>query len=298
MVDSGAVSLSPVIRPLLPADVPAAAAVGGAALSDQIPAEFLPSTPIERAHVVRRQQARVAHLLGTDPDGVWVAELAGEVVGVALGLVREDVWGLSLLGVRPGLQGQGIGGPLLRAALAYSDGRRGAIILSSTDPRAMRSYARAGFAIRPALAAAGQINRSRIPDGLRSRPGDPTADAELLDAASRHARGASHRRDLQAFLNAGDRLLVLDGRGFAIHRGGSPILVAAFDPEGAADLMWSCLADGPAGGTVHVDYVTAGNDWAVEVALDAGLALSPDGPVFVRGDTGPLAPYLPSGAYL
>jgi GNAT superfamily N-acetyltransferase len=298
VVDSGGVSPSPVIRPLLPADVPAAAAVGGAALSDQIPVEFQPATPAERAHLVRRQQARVAHLLDTDPAGAWVAELADEVVGVALGLVREDVWGLSLLGVRPGLQGQGIGGPLLRAALAYGEGRRGAIILSSTDPRAMRSYARAGFAVKPALAAAGQINRSRIPGGLRSRPGDLAADADLLHASSRHARGASHGPDLQAFLDAGDRLLVLDDHGFAMHRGGSPILLAAFDPEAAADLMWSCLADGPAGGTVHVDYLTEGNDWAVAVALDAGLSLSPDGPVFVRGDTGPFAPYLPSGAYL
>jgi hypothetical protein len=29
-----------------------------------------------------------------------------------------------------------------------------------------------------------------------------------------------------------------------------------------------------------------------------GLALTPDGPIFTRGDVGPLAPYLPSGAYL
>ena len=32
--------------------------------------------------------------------------------------------------------------------------------------------------------------------------------------------------------------------------------------------------------------------------LDAGLALKPGGAVFVRGDVGPFAPYLPSGAYL
>jgi hypothetical protein len=36
----------------------------------------------------------------------------------------------------------------------------------------------------------------------------------------------------------------------------------------------------------------------VQACLRAGLALSPDGPVYVRGDVGPLAPYLPSGAYL
>lgn len=291
-------SSAAIVRPLVPADVPAAAAVGGAALSDQIPAAFQPPTPAERARLVRRQQARVAHLLDTDPDGVWVAELDGEIVGVALGLVRDDIWGLSLFGVRPGLQGQGIGRPLLDAALGYAAARRGAIILSSSDPRAMRSYARAGFAVKPALAAAGEINRSRVPSDLRSRPGDLDGDRDLLDAVSRHVRTAAHGPDLGAFVAAGDQLLVLDGGGFAMSRDGSPMLVAAFDEESATDLAWSCLAGGAPGAPVHLDFITEGNDWAVAVALDAGLSLSPDGPVFVRGDTGPFSPYLPSGAYL
>ncbi|HMJ37174.1 MAG TPA: GNAT family N-acetyltransferase [Baekduia sp.] len=288
----------PAVRLLQPADVPAAAAVGGASLSDQIPVALQPTTPAERAHLVRRQQARVSHLLATDPEGSWVAEVDGEIVGVALALVRDDIWGLSLFGVRPGLQGQGIGRLLLAAALGYAAGRRGALILSSTDPRAMRSYARAGFAVKPALAAAGAINRARLPAGLRTRAGDVEADRELLDAVSRHVRTAAHGRDLGAFVAAGDRLLVLDGRGFAVSRRGSPILLAAFDDEAATDLLWSCLADGAPGAPVHLDYVTQGNDWAVAVALEAGLSLSPDGPVFVRGETGPFAPYLPSGAYL
>jgi hypothetical protein len=36
----------------------------------------------------------------------------------------------------------------------------------------------------------------------------------------------------------------------------------------------------------------------VRPVLDAGLVLKPGGAVFVRGDVGPLTPYLPSGAYL
>jgi hypothetical protein len=99
-------------------------------------------------------------------------------------------------------------------------------------------------------------------------------------------------------LATGGELLVVDGRGWAVHRDGSPMVVAAFDDDAARDLLWSCFAAGPPGAQVHVDYVTQGNDWAVEVVLDMGLALSPDGPVFTRGDLGPLAPYLPSGAYL
>jgi GNAT superfamily N-acetyltransferase len=298
VVDCDAVSAASIVRPLQPEDVPAAAAVGWASLERFVPEEFRPPDDATRAELDRRQQARTAHLQATDPDGCWVAELDGEVVGVALALVRDGVWGLSLFGVRPGLQGQGIGGPILAAALRSAEACRGAIILSSTDPRAMRRYFRSGFAVRPSLAAAGAINRSRLPAGLRSRAGDAEADGDLLDAASHHVRGATHRPDVGAMLAGGGELLVLDDGGFAVHREGSPVLVAALDDAGATDLLWSCLAAGPAGGPVHVDYVTAGNDWAIAVALDAGLSLSPDGPVFVRGETGPLAPYLPSGAYL
>ena len=58
------------------------------------------------------------------------------------------------------------------------------------------------------------------------------------------------------------------------------------------------LAAVPPGGTAHVDFLTAGQDWAIRACLDAGLALSPDGPFFTGGELGPLRPYIPSGAYL
>jgi hypothetical protein len=47
-----------------------------------------------------------------------------------------------------------------------------------------------------------------------------------------------------------------------------------------------------------VEVLTARQQWAIETCLDAGLAFSPAGPLFVRGTLGPLVPYLPSGAYL
>ncbi|HEY6761989.1 MAG TPA: GNAT family N-acetyltransferase [Baekduia sp.] len=284
---------------MTPDDVAAASQVGRDALNALYPVEFQPSSDEERERHRIRSEGRIAHLLRTDPEGAWVAEAHdGEVVGLALALVREDVWGLSLFAVKNGLQGQGIGGPLLAGALRWAEGRRGAMILSSTDPRALRRYFRAGFAIRPCLAAAGQINRARIPAGLTARAGDVEDDAELIAAVSRHVRTASHAEDVGEMVRTGGRLLVVDGRGWAVAREGSPMLVAARDDEAAADLLWSCFAAGAPGESVHVDFIGQGNDWAVAVALDMGLSLTPDGPIFARGDVGPLAPYLPSGAYL
>src|SRR6059058_3993807 len=232
------------------ADVAAADLVAYDALQGALPQ--LGETFEQRA---RRGQSRVAHLLETDPGGAWVAESAeGRVVGVALALLREGLWGLSLLAVEPALQGNGIGRRLLDAALSYADAARGAIILSSTDPKAMRRYARAGFALRPAVAAAGIVG--------------------------------------------GAELLVLGDRGFVVHCEGTPRLLAALDEEAAQALLRAALAASSPGATVQVDFISAGQDWAVAVALEAGLALSPDGPIFVRGDVGPLRHHLPSGAYL
>ena len=68
-------------------------------------------------------------------------------------------------------------------------------------------------------------------------------------------------------------------------------------PEVATDLLWSCLAEGN-GKEGEARWITGAQSWAVPVVLDAGLSLSPAGPICVRGELGPLTPYLPSGPFL
>jgi ribosomal protein S18 acetylase RimI-like enzyme len=284
------------IRPLRPEDVPAADLVAWGALRRAVPPEQLPDEAVRSP----RGRGRIAHVLATDPGGCWVAEAGGEVVGVALAIMREGLWGLSLFGVRDDHHALGIGTRLLAPALAYGDGARSGIILSSEHPAAMRQYARAGFTLHPAVAAAGMLDRALLPAGLRSRPADlcDEGDRATIDRASRHVRGASHGADVDAMGAFGWDLLVLPGQGWAAHRDGSPGLVAATTAAAARDLALSCLATAPSGTSVHLDFITAANQWAVELALDQRLALSPEGPVFARGALGPMAPYLPSGAFL
>jgi len=101
-------------------------------------------------------------------------------------------------------------------------------------------------------------------------------------------------------LKTGSRLLVIDGpegSGYAIVWEGSPALLAATTPEAATDLLWSCLAES-GGSDDEVHWITDAQNWALPVVLGAGLSLSPAGPICVRGELGPLTPYLPSGPFL
>jgi GNAT superfamily N-acetyltransferase len=292
------ISAAVTIRPMLPDDVEGARAAATEALGDLHP-EPQP-TEEEQRNQVAGFNARAAHLQRTDPRGCWVAELDGEIIGAALSLIREDVWGFSLFGVRPAHHGAGIGSRLYAPALEYGAQARGGIILSSLHPAAMRMYAFSpGYRLIPTIGLSGAWNPSRLPARLRCRPGDLDADAETIEAASRHVRGASHLRDLPTLLDRpGAALLVIDGDGFACARDGNLTLLAARTRSAAADLLWGALASGPRGATVSVDSISAENGWAITAGLEVGLALTRCGPTFVRGDLGTLGPFLPNGAYL
>jgi GNAT superfamily N-acetyltransferase len=285
------------IRPLRPQEAAAAAAAGRTALEELYPEELSPDDEALRS---AGATTRVAHLQRTDPGGCWVAEIDGEVVGVALGLIREGIWGFSLFGVLPAVQGRGIGSRIYAPALQYGAGASGGIILSSSHPAAMRRYARSpGYRLIPTVGLSGAWNRRGAPPALRCRAGDLSADAETIVAASRHARGASHLADLPTLLERpGSALLVIEGEGFACAHRGSPTLLAARTEAAAEDLLWGAITSGPRGGTVSVDFVSAENQWAIRAGLDAGLSITECGPMFLRGQLGTMAPYLPSGSYL
>ena len=284
-----------VLRPMTAEDAPAVLECMVAAFADLERRSGQPESPPPPSPAPGL--VRVRHLVATDPGGAWVAEDGGRLVGAALALVREGVWGLSLLVVDPPAQSAGAGSRLLRAALEHGNGSRGGIILGSEDERALRAYARAGFDLRPSMDARGTVRRPvAAPDGVRDVRWPQ--DQDLVDAAGRFVRGAGHGTDVPAWLEAGAAMLVHDAGGFAVHWGGRVIAVAAVDESVAADLLRGVLARLDAGDEASVDFITAGQDWAVGVLLDVGLRLRVGGAVFTRGEVGPMRPYLPSGAYL
>ena len=240
---------------------------------------------------------RFRRLLEADPSGAWLAERDGALAGAALALLREGLWGLSLLVVDPPAQGTGAGRELLARAWAYGDGARGRVVLSSSDPRAMRVYALLGLAVEPAVAAKGAPRGMAAPDGVRA--GGPD-DLPLTDAVDRAVRGAGHGGDMLAMLAAGHELLVAPEQGYVVMRGSQVRLLAAYDDDVARDLLRAALARiAELGEEAHVEFMTARQQWAIEVCVEARLDLLADcGCVFTSGDVGPFAPYLPSGAYL
>ena len=264
-------------------------------------------TPEDRARMENRTPEEVARrkeslrrILVTDPDGAWVAENDGRIVGVVLARRREGLWVLSLLTVDAEYRSRGIGKALLGHALSYAEGCRGSLLASSSHPAALRRYAMAGFTLLPALAATGTVRREKLPAKLAVRDGDES-DLELAAEVDRYLRGAPHGPDLEFLLDTGCRLFVSERRnvrGYAVSRDGSPGIVAATTQETASELLWACLADAPDEEEITVPCLTGEQGWAVDVTLSAGLALGSWGALCKRGEVGPLTPYLPNGALL
>ena len=260
--------------------------------------EPAPDGPRPPARAERwRQRAR--HLLEHDAGGCWVAEDEVGIFGAALSLRRENLWALSSYAVLPRAQSRGAGKALLETALRYSEGCLRGMIYSSPDPRAARRYRLAGFTLHPTMWANGRVERSALPVVGGVRAGSD-ADRDLLDSVDRQVRASAHGVD-HRFIGRECALLVFDqltGSGYAyVDTGGSPYLLAATNRRIAQRLLWSALAMSSPAEQVVIAGLTADQEWAVDVALAAGLSLGSSGYLCLR-HMRPPSPYIPSGHFL
>lgn len=233
-----------------------------------------------------------------DPDGAWVAEDDQGIVGMAEAVRRGDFWGLSMLFVHPRGQSQGIGRQLLDKTLDYAAGARVRMIMASDDPRALRRYSRAGLRIHPAVEASGPVDRSKIPVDLPGRDG--TADDLDLVAAVEASQYRDRTDDVAATLKLGGGFLdVVDlgegRRGFGLQREGRIGMIGATDTDTAGLVLWRLLTK--AEKKAEMWCLTSAQDWAVKVALEAGLAIKPGGALFTSGLDPLPEPWRPSGWY-
>ena len=276
------------IRHMEASDVAEAAGVAAASFEIDI------SLPAAAA----RFRERLAHLLRTDPAGAFVAVRGGRIVGAAETMMRERLWCLSLLAVAPGQQSAGAGRALFERTLRYGTGAAGGLIVGSNDPRALRLYGRAGFSLRPTFEAAGPLSRRALP---RPHPGvreGDLPDLEALEPLSREIRGAPYTPELELALRQGARLLRFGDRGFAVAQAPFGVwLLVARDEEAATALAWSALELAADAERPCLRWITGDQEWAIAVALQAGLRLSAAGALCVRGRPGALRPFVPSGPF-
>ena len=241
--------------------------------------------------------AGMRRFIEVDSGGAWVAVDDEGVVGMGEAIRRGDFWGLSMLFVHPRGQSQGIGRQLLDKTLTYAEGARVRMIMASDDPRALRRYSRAGFAIHPGVEVSGKVDRSKIPADLPGREGS-IDDLDLVEKVEASV-GRSRTDDVAAMLEAGAGFMeVVDangGLGYGLQRDGRIGMVGATDTDTAALVLWRLLAKSEE--KVEAWCLTAAQNWAVEVVLEAGAAVKPGGSMFLSGADQLPGPWIPSGWY-
>jgi GNAT superfamily N-acetyltransferase len=288
------------IRPMRPGDVDAAERITARAFAPAEPGTQ--ASPDNAAHsrspqARQRWTDRLRHFLTTDPDGSWVADVDGEVSGIAVSVKRDLMWVLSSYAVDPACQSRGVGKALLEAALSYGEGCLRGMLCALPHAQALRRYRQAGFSLYPAMRLVGTVSsasRTDFPDVRGVRAGTE-ADLELVDSVDRRVRGATHRPDHPILAGYGPLLVsdLMTGSGYVyLDRSGIGLL-AATNKTIAQRLLWSALMQIPSDEEIVVRYLTSDQEWALDVGLTAGLRIEPDGFLAFR-HMRPPTPYIPS----
>ena len=265
-------------RPATPDDLPACAEVWRDSLNDYMGRLNLPPIPDELAPIGRLH----AHLRSTDPDRFWIAtDVRGSIEGFVSAVVRDRVWFLSMLFVRPGVQGRGLGRALLGRVLpAREDGMVLATCTDAAQPISNALYSTYGIVPRmPLLNLTGRPAQPAalpaLPAGIAATPVDAVADAAAIDALDRDVAGLAHPQD--------HRFLASEGRRGFVYRSGSSVVgygyasavgrigpVAVRDEDVLGPVLGHLLGALEPRGASAV-WVPGHADRAVVTLLDAGL---------------------------
>ena len=201
-------------RPARPDELSACAEVWRDGINDYTRRLNQPDVPPETASLIRLY----AHLQSTDPERFVVATLpaaepGGEerVVAFAAALMRERLWFLSMLFVRPELQGAGLGRALLeRVAPADGEASFRSTATDSAQPISNALYASQGIVPRVPLLnligvpqepdAFGTLPSGIVPVAFADLAGRPGSDghqrlADDVDALDREVLGVAHPAD-------------------------------------------------------------------------------------------------------
>lgn len=294
--------MSTLIRPMRTDDVPACEALTRTAYFEVDRRTHQRSWPDPRPRSAAGTAdwiAKTTHKLATDPDGCWVADVDGAVLGLATSLRRELMWILCSFAVAPEAQGRGLGRQLLARAMEHGAGCLRGMFIASQDQGALRVYRAAGFDLHPLMVLWGQVARADLVGVRHVREGDES-DVDLCDSLDRRTRGAAHGPD-HVLLGRQFRRIVMDhttGQGYAyVSATGGVACLAADSRRTARALMWEALASSNPDVPVEIGRISPANAWALDVAMAARLEVHPRNFLATR-HLRPPTPYIPHSTFL
>ncbi len=266
-----------------------------------------------RARLPGAQLAQL-HLLRTDAEGSWIAEIDGVTVGYAQAFVRGDIWFLAQLFVDPDAQAHGVGQGLLERAQDYGHtrGARVVSVVSSTSRAAQALYMRRGmFGIGIGYRVTGPVEPlQRLPEpaGNQKRIADCSGWQDRIAELDREVWGAERRQE-HAWLLAGG--FAEAETSFALNRDGALLgyghassdgwigMIAAYEPDSQLPLL-RMAADWLAEREVETAhaYCISTNQTVLRALLESGWKI--DGWTFLLASQpfGKLDRYVPSGGML
>jgi GNAT superfamily N-acetyltransferase len=227
--------------------------------------------------------------LRDDPDGLWVAEEAGQMLGFAFSWVCGDFWFLAQLFVAPDRQGAGIGNELI--ARTFEQARKAgaankALITFAFNTVSQGLYIRHGLYPRFPIYVVSAA-RQRVKDRLQAVQlgcasiGTAPVDLEKLARIDRAALGVSREKHHKylideniargVFLNAGDHCV-----GYAyINADGHIGPLAVLQPENLGAAFATALRLAADGNSERVSAFLPGTcDAALAVALGQGMRIA------------------------
>lgn len=227
--------------------------------------------------------------LKDDPDGLWVAEADGEIVGFTFSWVNDDFWFLAELFIDPARQGDGIGSALMARTFehARNKGARNRTLITFTFNTVSQGlYIKHGLFPRLPLyvvrAERATLKERPSHEQLRAVGIADTPDhSKLLDQLDRSALGfsrAKHHRFLRTDATV---------KGFLLYRAGDcigylyvgasghigPLAVLRRDDMGGA--FKTALDLAVESGSSHVSAFLPGvNEASLEIAIACGMRIT------------------------
>jgi GNAT superfamily N-acetyltransferase len=227
-----------------------------------------------------------------------VAERDGRIVTICAGIMRGDVWFLSMFWARPDCIQQGIGRPLLDRVFdaARERGARVFATWSSMDFTALASYMKLGLLPGgPIFTFAGAARAPETKPGLSARALSPSVASDI----DRVVRGAARPEDHDYFIARGARGFEVYDRdrllGYFYLNAGVIGPAAWLEPEDGAALLGCALREAAAqSADVKLMFIGT-NETALRVALESGLRLVGTAHWLRSAEFGKLDQYLASG---